>query len=185
MVYMFSNGVPMFVKGALKENHNASSTITEFPLEDGSTISDHTIIKPKELTIDSGVMDEDTPADTYSSLLKAKDNRELLTIQTKLSIYTNMAIESIDAVEEAKVGDIVLFSLKLKEVRFAKSKQVAIPRSKLKTKKAKDKMQSKKARGQVDHKQVKVSKTSTGDSTSSSPSASTTSNSSMLYGLIK
>jgi hypothetical protein len=37
MVYIFSNGVVNFVKGALKENHNASSTITEFPLEDGST----------------------------------------------------------------------------------------------------------------------------------------------------
>ena len=108
MVYMFSNGVPMFVKGALKESHNASSTITEFPLEDGSTISDHTIIKPKTLTVDSGVMDEDTLSDTYSSLLKAKDDRELLTVQTKLSMYSNMAIESIDAVEDATVGDIVL-----------------------------------------------------------------------------
>jgi len=156
MVYMFSNGVPMFVKGSLKENHNASSTITEFPLEDGSTISDHTIIKPKNLTIESGVMDEDTPSDTYSALLKAKDNRELLDVQTKLTLYSSMAIESIDAVEDATVGDIVLFTLKLKEVRFATSKQVSIPRSKLKDKKAKDKMQSKKSRGEVDHKQVTI-----------------------------
>jgi len=177
MVYMFSNGVPMFVKGSLKENHNASSTITEFPLEDGSSISDHTIIKPKLLSVESAVMDEDTPADTYANLLKSKDNRELLTVQTKLKLYLNMAIESIDAVEDATVGDIVLFSLKLKEVRFATSKQVPIARSKLKTKEAKDKMQSKKARGEVDHKQVTVTK-------SPAPSSeSGTSNGSVLYGV--
>jgi hypothetical protein len=134
------------------------------------------------LVIESGVMDEDTPANTYASLLKSKDNRELLTIQTKLISYSSMAIESIDAVEDATVGDIVLFTLKLKEVRFASSKQVKIPRSKLKNPKAKDKMQSKKNRGEVDHKQVKVDKSSSSSSSADSSSAST--NSSVLYRML-
>ena len=53
---------------SLTEDHSRQSSPTEFPLEDGSVISDHIVISPFELTI-TGVI-SDTPLGTVSTLLK-------------------------------------------------------------------------------------------------------------------
>jgi len=100
-----------------------------------------------------------------------------------------ISIESIDATEDVSSGQIVLFNLAFKEVKFSKSKQVKIERKKLKGPGAKDKLQSKINRGVVDHRKVKIEKT-TVTNKSVAPKKSEAvikqpDNSSMLYRILK
>jgi hypothetical protein len=191
MVYLYGgNNVVMVLDGDVKQTHTANATITEFPLEDGSFANDHTILKPKIFTMSVGVMDEETPFDTYVGLLNIRDNRTLLDIQTHLVLYTDYLIESIDAMEETSTGDVVMFNLTFKEVRFAKSKQVKIERKQLKGD-VKDKLQSKANRGTVDHKKVLLEKTPVGDTATSKvlgkneATIKQNDNSSMLYRIFR
>lgn len=191
MVYLYAgNVVIMVLDGDVKQTHTANATITEFPLEDGSFANDHTILKPKIFTMSVGVMDEETPINTYVELLNVRDNRTLLDIQTHLALYTNYLIESIDAMEETDTGDVVMFNLTFKEVRFAKSKQAKIERKQLKGD-VKDKLQSKANRGTVDHKKVSIEKIFIGDTATSKvlgkneATVKQNDNSSMLYKIIR
>ncbi len=54
------------IDATLEESHSSSVDITDFPIEDGSIISDHFILKPKELTIEGIITD--TPINPLAQL---------------------------------------------------------------------------------------------------------------------
>jgi len=159
MVYLFSDsGSFLEIDGDIKQAHSVKSSITNFPLEDGSFTSDHTIKLPNTFSV-SMIVDEDGSAiDVYEKLLQMRENRELLQIQTNLKLDKDYMIKSIDVIEEVSTGLMTMFSVVFKQVKFSKSKQTKIERSTLKDGSAKDKLQSKSKRGIVDHKKIRVEK---------------------------
>ena len=154
MIYLhLATGTVVPFDGVIKDTHSASSTITQFPLEDGSFVNDHTILKPKTLSISTGVMSSNKPEDIYSTLIDIRDKRILMDIQTHLNLYENFLLESVEPVRDAGVGDLIMMSIKFQEVKFAKSKQMLIESRTLKSDDAKNKLTSTNKRGEVAHKE--------------------------------
>ena len=188
MVYIFSEESLLAVDGDLKQAHSIKATITEFPLEDGSFTSDHTILKPKTFNMSCTTAESESDIELFDALVKLRDQRSVLTLQAHLSLYENFMIEGIDTTEDSSTGELVMFNISFKEVKFSKSKQVKIERKKLKGPGAKDKLQSKTNRGTVDHKKIKVSKTKVELKTKAKKGEAVIkndSNESMLYRILK
>jgi hypothetical protein len=154
MIYLhLSTGNIVPLDGVMKDSHSAISQITQFPLEDGSFVNDHTILKPKTLNISTGVMKSDNPSEMYSTMVALRDERVLMDIQTHLELYENFLLESVEPVRDAGVGDLIMISLKFQEVKFAKSKQIKIESRTLSSDDAKNKLVSSNKRGEVAHKE--------------------------------
>ena len=154
MIYLhLSTGEIISFDGVVKDSHSSTSEITQFPLEDGSFVNDHTILKPKTLNVSTGVMKSDNPSEVYTTMVALRDERVLLDIQTHLDLYENFLLESVETTREATVGDLIMMSLKFQEVKFAKSKQMLIESRTLSSSDAKDKLTSSNKRGEVSHKE--------------------------------
>ena len=119
MIYLhLEDGEVIVFDGVLKDAHSATAQITEFPLEDGSFVNDHTILKPKTLKISIGEEEEDNPSEIYNTMINIRDKRVLMDIQTHLKLYENFLLESVEPVRDATVGDLVMFSINFKERKF-------------------------------------------------------------------
>lgn len=102
------NRVGYFFDAFLKESHTGSVRITEHPVQSGANISDHAYNLPDRLTIEifvSDVMDavisgqfndaETKSLSAYKVLRKLKEDRQPLSIRTRLHYYENMLIENM------------------------------------------------------------------------------------------
>jgi hypothetical protein len=96
--------------GVLRLEHEQSAVPTEFPVQTGANLSDHIYIKPARLVMEifmSDVMQSYTPGQFSSSFSRSVSaymqlknlliNRTIVTVNTKLDTYPNMAVVSIHA----------------------------------------------------------------------------------------
>ena len=110
---------------SLSESHQFDSEVTQYPVEDGSVITDHIQNRPDKLTINGFV--SNTPVRLFSSvaidLVRTSGNsgrfdalerihreRVLVDIVTPLKSYTDMAMESLTVPRNAAIGDTLEFS---------------------------------------------------------------------------
>lgn len=110
----------------LTESTSLSSQITEYPVEDGTVISDHIMQESERLSL-SGVI---TGAGTLFNiglgkykLIAAKETlrelhakRELVTIVTGLDVYTDFAIESIEIERNNEDGERLNISAEFRKI---------------------------------------------------------------------
>lgn len=131
----------------LNEVHQLDNEVTEFPVEDGSTISDN--IRPKPLVVQMECLISDTPLefaglfrpktsiptdDAYSLLKTIREQRRLIEIDTSLEHYKNMAVESLSIPRPAGRGDDLRFNATFKQVELVQNirgerLRVAIPQA--------------------------------------------------------
>jgi len=128
------------------QSHGRESTVTDHPVEDGADISDHIRPEAKRLSI-TGVVSA-TPikgalevlAEALSAALtggrttkafdrleKAMADRELVTVETSLMVYKDMAITSVTMPREVETGGDFVFSMELRQIRYATSETVIVP----------------------------------------------------------
>lgn len=113
----------LIVEATLSENHEASSKVTLFPIENGFEISDHIINEPQRVTIEGFI--SDTPLDgfngnnaqnAFDTLYEMRDNKELISVITGFKVYENMAITNISVPRDTSTGKAIRFSVELVEV---------------------------------------------------------------------
>jgi len=119
----------------LRETHNRSSQVSEFPVEDGAPVSDHIRAMPVEVTID--VMATATPIDAEPDperdrMVRAELEamwaaRELVDITLVGGAYTGMAIASVVEPIDDRTGLSYQATVVLREVRRANTRRVEIP----------------------------------------------------------
>ena len=92
----------------LRMNTRSSTTITQNPVENGSTISDHAYDNPTIFTFDIGMTDTaqgkvfgqfgflDRSVNAYRLLDKWKKDKTLLTVNGKYGFYENVLIQDIN-----------------------------------------------------------------------------------------
>lgn len=150
----------LMIDAALSEEHTYDSEVTQFPVEDGSDITDNIRILPKTVKIEgvvsnwpigralseragtialsqAGLIDPMTPAqEVLRGLLEIRDQRDTITITTSLGLYENMVMESLTVPRAADVGDALKFSATFRQVFIVTNKRVrvAVPRGKRKRK---------------------------------------------------
>ena len=132
----------------LSDNHMHQAELTEHPVEDSASISDHIINKPIEIEINGIVSntpiilandkipspistDTQEVADrvdaAYAELRKTMSDGILVDVITSLRNYPNMAIVSMGVQRDVQNGNVLNVNLSLKQVIIASSEQVDIP----------------------------------------------------------
>lgn len=104
---------PVPVDVILLEGHSSRATISEHPIEDGSSVNDHAYIEPKRLTLE--VADEKA-ADTYIEFVNVQELREPFDVVSGLAVYTNMMIEGIEAKRDKRTYRILMATIYLREI---------------------------------------------------------------------
>ena len=121
----------------LDEEHSKAAKVTEYAVEDGSPISDHIELQPRELRFTALVSNfsitaqavspgYNRAAETWTALKLLMDDKRLVTITTVLERYPNMAITSVSAPRDGKAGDAVEFTVTAREVRVVKLRATTI-----------------------------------------------------------
>lgn len=133
----------------VSEQHSLTSTITDHPVEEGASVSDHSRPEPPRVQLDcivsntplanrrsSTVRDsasgrsfvvtaEQEPSrgkNAYDRLLQLQEAGSLITVVTSLRTYESMVIESISIPRDAKTSNALRFTVQLKRVRVVKNK---------------------------------------------------------------
>ena len=141
------SGNEIFVLDAsLGESHDTSGDLTDHPVEDGSVVTDHLILRPFELTITGFVTN--TPTDpqleaaalelanqggvstrvqaTYGIMLELLRLGGTLTIDTGLKTYENMILTNV-SVPRGVPTQAIRPQLKFRQVTFAYTQVIDVP----------------------------------------------------------
>ncbi len=146
---------------SIEEEHKASVDITDHPVEDGSTMSDHRLQKPREFTLTAIVTN--TPptlgaffrydnvatrdVDTWTLLNTLTKHKSLLTVKTTLDTYENMVIKDMSVPRTAALGNSLEVTITFREIFTAESEEVVAPEEKKGTAKGKKKLGEGKGKG--------------------------------------
>lgn len=136
----------------IQDTHEYANKVTEFPVEDGSVISDHIISEPVRLSINGFVTNSPVSLlgvasnilnglgtarvqNAFDELLRLQEGvkddkgiiqRELITVVTGLRVYTNMVMVSLSVPRDRTTGDSLRFSAEFRKIEIAKSEFVAV-----------------------------------------------------------
>jgi hypothetical protein len=99
------------IKAMIKE----SAKPMEHPVESGSTITDHRIINPVEITL-FVILAADDYRSVYEQIKAYFLKSILLTVQTRTGIYKNQFVMEMPHDEDPEMFDTVALSIKTKEV---------------------------------------------------------------------
>lgn len=133
--FIFSKGTKKSI-GTLEfdafitESHERVNDITMFPVEDGSSISDHIISQPRKLKINAIIEaggDGSNVLNSFNILNEIMDNKELVSVVTGLKVYTNYNIDSLTIPRDKSNGGSLTVNIELTEIRNVKSQTVVIP----------------------------------------------------------
>lgn len=90
----------------LKASIAPSNTFAQHPIEDGTVVSDNKIINQVRISIPM-ILDSNDYKDVYKSIQDASNNSTMLSIQTRVTTFDRMYIESYPSEESASVFDTV------------------------------------------------------------------------------
>jgi hypothetical protein len=129
----------------LVESYSFTNSVTDIPVEEGSTISDHVVEEQDVVSIkafignaefivaDSSDSISKEPPDrmarvlkSYKELLRLKRTKEVCTVTTGLDVYTDMIITSLNIDRAVETGANLPFSMEFKRIKIVKSETVAI-----------------------------------------------------------
>lgn len=92
----------------IEEVGNDELEITEHPVQQGSSITDHAFIKPPELSIQFIYGYGETPlSEIYSNLIKLQESREPFSIVTGKRVYNNMLCKSLGVTTDVTSENIL------------------------------------------------------------------------------
>lgn len=124
----------------LDANLSHSMTVTEFPVEDGVSISDHAQKQPAVVSIRSMVsatplriisfnpiIGDARPVAAFEIMTALQENVELVRVVTDLRTYDSMALTSFNAPRRQDTKHALLFTAIFREVRVVSSQIVTLP----------------------------------------------------------
>ena len=114
----------------ISEAEKQTAKLTDYPVEDGVSYSDHVILAPREVTVHvgQGVDEAETdPRDKLDKLRELMTKREPIELYTGKSYYKSMIITAISTTTDAKTETVMIASVTLREVRIAQTQAAAVP----------------------------------------------------------
>lgn len=108
----------------LSEDHSYRSRVTNFPIENGTYISDHVINEPVRLSIRGLV--SDTPLnilaignrsiDAFNRLIEIQERKERISVITGIKVYTDMVITSLNVPRDIATGQSLTFNIEFQKL---------------------------------------------------------------------
>lgn len=153
MVVITCNDSALEVDATLTQVAAKSVEVTRFPVEDGSTISDHAIKRPDTYRLDGVISNtpavaiagvdptnatgEEVEAAKFWSDTRAQSARDRIesfvgqacTVDTGSKVFTNMVLEGVEFPRDGATGDAVVFSASFTKVTTAASETAPIPKA--------------------------------------------------------
>lgn len=121
------------IEATLSEQHSMTATVSKFPVEGGSIVSDHIVNDPEKVTLEGFISntplgsDPDNFAqDAFDQLKKMWEARELLDIVTQFKVYTDMAITDISVPLNNKTGQAIQFTVDLIKIKKVNATAVTV-----------------------------------------------------------
>ena len=121
------------------QEHDLDAEVTENPVEDGAAVIDHISVKAWTLSI-SGIIayhplvEPGTQAEpgrvknVWDAIETAIRDKQLVTVDTGLKTYSNMAITKLSTRRDVNSGKNIPVAISFREVRLAKAKSELVPR---------------------------------------------------------
>lgn len=109
----------------LGETHNMSNIITEYKIEDGSTISDHIQNNVRtgtvtglitNFSIGEGTLTENRALLAFQRLEELFEAKELVTIVTVYKVYEDVVIENISIAKDSNTGESIVADFSFREI---------------------------------------------------------------------
>lgn len=115
---------PVPISCIVSEKHRSRIEVTELPVENGSRITDHAFLLPKEVTLEVA---DNFAAATHAALVRFQESRVPFTLVTGLKVYKNMLITEISPERDSKFSRVLRCTVDLKEVIIVSTSYAASP----------------------------------------------------------
>lgn len=125
----------IFLDAVISEDHNYNSRVTNYPIEDGTFVSDHIINEPERLEIEGIV--SDTPInifsffnrsiDSFNRLVRINQTKQVITVVTGIKVYTDMVITSLIVPRTFQSGQSLRFNIQLQKLKLDSSVRFITP----------------------------------------------------------
>jgi hypothetical protein len=107
----------------VEENDDDRLAITDHPVENGGTVSDHAFLLPKTCDLKIGWSDSkagyvNASLDEYEALLSLQAEREPFDVSTGTRLFTNMLVQGVTRTHDQRTKNAVTVTVRLKEVRI-------------------------------------------------------------------
>lgn len=147
----------LVLDASLEESHSFNSKVSQYPVEDGSTISDNIYNEPDSISIHGIISNHplqtspnyntsmsDNARSAFTYLTRLRDERRTISVYTNYKKYDDMAMQSLTVNDNYKIGDSLQFTARFVHVKKVSSSSV--PKTYLSSKQG----MNKKAAPQVD-----------------------------------
>lgn len=112
----------------LEEVANDELEITQHPVQQGASITDHAYKKPATVNMKVMWSDENAPlAETYANLLALQESREPFDVVTGKRAYRNMLIKALGQTNDVQTENILSINLQLQEIFITAVEVVSVP----------------------------------------------------------
>lgn len=132
---ILDNGDIIWFDCATEVNHTFPSKVTEFPVEDGASISDHIVngnatfsvtgifsdarLRKPDENGNSTLPEQPTQEETYGMLQDLRDSRQSFSLLTPLDTYTDLVLKNMSMPRDA--GDALKVQMEFEQIRRAYS----------------------------------------------------------------
>lgn len=110
----------------MRANINRTQRLMDHPLEDGSTISDFSIIDPVEIELVL-MLTGDEYVEVYSEIRTHWESRIPVVVQTRADTFEDMLIQNIPHEETPDTIDVIPMSIKLRQIQIIEVQYQALP----------------------------------------------------------
>lgn len=139
LIYVKTNIGGWFFDAFISIQHSSSLRITEHPVQTGAAITDHAFMQPKRLSFEIGMSDVASSlvdgqftegwsrsVTAYQVLEELQRSRIPMQVMTRLGLYQNMLIESIDTPDDYTKLYGLRCTVNLREIIMAEVKTVKV-----------------------------------------------------------
>jgi len=139
------------IDATINDSVSYNANITQYPVEDGSFISDNITIQPYTVEIRGLISDapiflpgitenssfltlnNSRVKDAYEKLLSLFIKKEPFTVVTGLDVYSNVFFTSFDISRDSNTGQALAFDAKFQQILFATPITIKIPKDNVRT----------------------------------------------------
>lgn len=112
----------------LEEIASDDLEITQHPVQQGATITDHAYLKPATVSIKIMFNAADAPlAETYAKLRQLQASREPFDVVTGKRAYKNMLFKSLGQTNDAQTENVLSISAELQEIFIVQAETTTVP----------------------------------------------------------
>lgn len=109
----------------VEENHDDTIEITNHPVQQGASITDHAYKNPASLKVTYG-FNEDINT-IYEKFLKLQSDATLVSVVTGKRNYKNMLIKSVSTTTDNKTNSVLFVTCELREIIIVSTQTGSVP----------------------------------------------------------